>query len=205
MGEYILNNLNTDVDDDTPNCTNPPNKHRDTALLDSAASLSLLTPHAKAKLAAEQEPNKSLGTPNGALMETTKTLELLLPKWPAAARRAFLVPHITNNLIAVAELCDAGCGVYFLKHDGKVDYDGGEIVTRGWRDKHNRLWRIPITSEDGSRITPATNPDEYDPKDSIVFSAEVNAIYECKNTEQLIKYFHASLLQTLPILNPVKN
>lgn len=27
----------------------------------------------------------------------------------------------------------------------------------------------------------------------MVFSAEINAIYECKNQEQLIKYFHASL------------
>ena len=49
-------------------------------------------------------------------METTQTVELLLDKFPKAARKAYRVPHITNNLVAVSELCDAGCTVYFHKH-----------------------------------------------------------------------------------------
>ena len=151
-----------------------------------------MTNAAEAKTAKIQEPPKIMSQPDKAYMETTKTLELLLPKWPEKARRAFRCPKITNNLVAVCELTDAGCGVYFYKTGVDVDYEG-EIISRGWRDKFNRLWRIPLTSEGGGRITPPTNPEEYGPTNGIIFQAEVNAIYECENTEQLIKYFHAAL------------
>ena len=49
-----------------------------------------------------QEPIKTLSTANGGLMETTKTLKLLMPKWPVAARKAYLVMNTKNNLIAVS-------------------------------------------------------------------------------------------------------
>ena len=176
----------------SPTCNNPPHKNKNTALIDSAASISLLTNEADAKLATIQEPTKILSQPDGAQMETTKTLEMLMPKWPPAARKAFRTPKVTNNLVAVSELCDAGCGVYFQKTGVEVDYEG-EIITRGWRERFNRLWRIPITSEGDDRIIPTTDPKEVYPGDSIIFSAEVNAIYECENLEQLTKYFHAAL------------
>ena len=112
-------------------------------------------------------------------METTKTLELLMPKWPVAARKAYLVLNTKNNLVAVSKLADAGCGVYFHMTGVEIDYNG-EIVTRGWRETKNRLWRIPITSEGGSRITPATNPDEYNPKDSIIFRQKATPYMNAK-------------------------
>ena len=154
--------------------------------------MSLLTNEARAKEASIQEPQKILSQPDGAQMETTRTMELLLPKWPPTARLAFRTPKVTNNLVAVCELCDAGCGVYFTKIGVEVDYEG-KIISRGWRDRFNRLWRIPITSEGEGRIIPPTDPKEVDPRDSIIFTAEVNAIYECQNLDQLTQYFHASL------------
>ena len=154
-------------------------------------------------------------------MMTSETLELLLNKLPKKARKAFRCPNIRHNLIAVCELCDAGCIVMFRKHAVEVEYNG-EIILRGWRDKSTKLWRVPIvpetteinskygmlrssegaavprvapgSSEGGSpRIIPDTPYNEYDPKDGVIFHAEVNAIYECENKEQLIKYYHASL------------
>ena len=151
-----------------------------------------MTDKAEAKEAEVQEPQKILSQPDGAQMETTRTLELLLPKWPKKAQRAFRTPKVTNNLVAVCELCDAGCGVYFHRTGVEEDYDG-EIISRGWRDRFNRLWRIPITLEGGERIVSTTDTKEVVPRESIIFSAEVNVIYECKNTEQLTQYFHASL------------
>ena len=53
-------------------------------------------------------------------METTQTVELLLAKFPKAARRAFRIQSITHNLVAVSELCDAGCTVYFHKHGVEI-------------------------------------------------------------------------------------
>ena len=154
-----INNNNEIVNDtipkSTPGCTNPTNYKKATAFVDSAASLTLLQQEAIYKIAKVQESTKVLGTPNGSPMYTKKTIELLLPKLPPKARKGYTVPNITNNLVSVAELCDADCNVFFHKHGVEIDFDG-EIIGRGWRDRPSRLWRIPLTSEGGDRITPKT-------------------------------------------------
>ena len=192
-----MNNTSNKTDENIhtvpPGCTNPNQYETTTAFLDSAASLTLLGMKAVCKVAAVQERNKTLGTPKpGQTIQTVRTIELLLPKWPQKARRGFQVPNITNNLVSVAELADAQCGVYFHEHGVEIEYEG-EIIGRGWRDQKTRLWRVPLTSEGGHRIMPDTPPDEYDPKDGLIFNASVNSIYECENKEQLIQYYHASL------------
>eukprot|EP00957_Ditylum_brightwellii_P146365 11144156-Ditylum_brightwellii.AAC.1 len=48
-------------------------------------------------------------------MVTTQTLAVNLPKLPEEAKHAFRMPNITNNLLTVAELCDAECTVTFSK------------------------------------------------------------------------------------------
>ena len=128
-------------------------------------------------------------------METTQTVELLLDKFPKAAQKAYRVPHITNNPVAVSELCDTGRTVYFHKHGVEIEFEG-EVIGRGWRDKRTRLWRVPLTSEGGERLTPHTDPEEYDPSSGMVFQAEVNSIYERENKEQLTKYYNASQILT---------
>ena len=87
------------------------------------------------KIAEVQERNKTLGIPNRATMETTQTVELLLDKCSKAARKAYRVPHITTNLVAVSELYDTGYTVYFHKHGVQIEFKG-EVIGRGWRDKH---------------------------------------------------------------------
>ena len=91
------------------------------------------------KIAAVQEKSKTLGIPNGASMSTTQTVELLLPKLPLAARKAYRVPTIAYNLVAVSELCDAGCSVYFHKHEVEIEFKG-KVIGRGWRDKATGMW-----------------------------------------------------------------
>ena len=111
----------------TPGCTNPPDHKKSTAFLDLAASLTLLQTTAIYKIAAIQDRTKTLGTPNGNEMHTQKTIELLLPKLPQAARKGYTVPHLTNNLVSVAELCDVGCTVFFHKHGVDIDSEGVTI------------------------------------------------------------------------------
>ena len=53
--------------------------------------------------------------------------------------------------------------------------------------------RISLTSEGGDRLTPDTTPQECNDGDDIIVDASMNAIYECENKQQLIKYFHAAL------------
>ena len=122
----IVNNLNqTDKDNTntkTPGCTNPPHYQTTTAFIDSAATISQVGQIALCKIAAVQENSKILGTPNGASVSTTQTVELLLPKLPLAARKAYRVPNIAHNLVAVSELCDPDCSVYFHKHGVEIEF-----------------------------------------------------------------------------------
>ena len=153
---------------------------------------------AEAALAKIQEQNFALGTPSNGKIMTTQTLTLLLNKLPIAARRAFRVPDIPHNLIAAAELIDAGCSIHLHRHGFEINYEG-EVLYKGWRDIPTRLWRMDISRDDSNKITPDTDPSEYDGSKGMVMAAEatihwcINAIYQCENTEQLIKYYHASL------------
>eukprot|EP00957_Ditylum_brightwellii_P190956 14539971-Ditylum_brightwellii.AAC.1 len=56
------------------------------------------------------------------------------------------MPEILHNLVAVAELCEAGCTVTFTK-EGVEILHCGRTCDRGWRDVPIRLWRIPIVDK----------------------------------------------------------
>ena len=125
-------------------------------------------------------------------MKTTETLDLLLDKLPPIARTAHRCPGITNNLLAVSTLCNAGCSVLFLEHGVTVEFNG-EILLRGWRDQRNDLWRVPITSEgEGQSIIPPTPPADCNPSQGIIMKSLINSIYECDNTKEIIRYYHAA-------------
>ena len=110
-------------------------------------------------------------------MKTTETLDLLLDKLPPAAQTAHRCPGITNDILAVSTLCNAGCSVLFLEHGVTVEFNG-EIVLRGWRDQRNDLWRVPITSEgEGQSIIHPTPSSDYNPSQGIIIQSLLNSIY----------------------------
>ena len=117
-----------------------------------------------------QEPNLSLETPSNVPIHTTETLELPMKKLPQAAKRAYRVKEILHNIMAAAELCDAGCGAHLYKHDAEIEYEG-ETLYRGWRDKPLRLWLFNINPDDGNRQTPTLDENEYGPALEMVLSA----------------------------------
>ena len=126
---------------------------------------------------------------------TTETLELRLNKLPLKARRAFRVPPIPHNLVAVLELVDAGCSVHIHLWGFDIDCEG-EIIYKGWRGCGSRLFRMILENEGGNRLTLPPDPDEYDASSGTIYQTmnwSVNNIYECENKDQLIKYYHASL------------
>ena len=119
-------------------------------------------------------------------MFTTRTLHLLLSKLPKAAREAHAAPTITNNLLSVSVLCDAGCQVFFHEHGCEVTFNG-ETILRGWRDFITNMWRVSLIPDGGNNIiladdAPVPMPD---------FLA--NSIYECETTNQLIHFYHATM------------
>lgn len=140
----VTNNFINVCDKEPLGCDNPPHPNKSTAHVDCAVSVSCLGRLTKAAWAKIQEKKFGLGTPRkDARLMTTEILELLLNKLPPAAQRAFQVPDNEHNLIAAAELIDAGCRVYLHEHGCKIEYEG-EILYKGGRDPVNRLWRPNI-------------------------------------------------------------
>ena len=170
--------------------------NRETAYLDCDASFSILGRDAKCKISPTQLPNISLNTPSHVPITTTKTLELLLHKLPLQARKAFLVEDIPHNLVAVAELVDAGCSVHLYAWGFDIDLEG-ETLYKDWREgPQSRLFRMNLTDDKVGPCQPQADPTEWDQTsrtqcENLQFSA--SNIYECENKNQLLLYYHASL------------
>ena len=124
-------------------------------------------------------------------MFTTNTLELLLTKLPKAAREAHAAPTITNNLLSVSVLCDAGCEVYFHGQGCEITFNG-ETIVRGWRDLTTNMWRISLIPDGTNNIIPE---DDIHDQTSEVQTPQffANGIYECETTGQLITFYHATM------------
>ncbi|EED89749.1 predicted protein [Thalassiosira pseudonana CCMP1335] len=164
-------------------CANPPNLNT-TALLDTAANISLLANGAPSERANSQLTPKSVMQPKGDRLFTTETLLLLLNKVPLEAREAHRAPGITNNLLSASALADAGCELFFHQTGCEVSLNG-EIILRGWRDPDTRLWRVSLLADGSNSIVPA--------EQDIVQSPTVNGIYECENTGDLIQFYYATM------------
>ena len=111
--------------------------------------------------------------PAGTSFFTTGTLELLLSKLPKAAREAHRAP-VTNNLVSVSVLCDAGCEVLFHPAGCDITYNG-ETIIRGWRCMQSNMWRISLTDDGTNNII----PDDVSIEDQVEMpSFFANNIYE---------------------------
>ena len=121
-------------------------------------------------------------------MRTTHAVDLLLSKLPPHARMAHSLPGLTNNLLSVPVLCDAGCEVFFNATGCEVTLNG-DVILRGWRDPRHRLWRVRIV-DDGwtTNLKVAVDPDTPSPP-----AATANSLYDCDNTQQLTRFYHACL------------
>eukprot|EP00957_Ditylum_brightwellii_P002091 160830-Ditylum_brightwellii.AAC.1 len=61
-------------------------------------------------------------------MHTSKTLNLQLSSLPPEAKRGHQLKKLLHNLVAVAELCDAGCRVTFDPTEVLVSRDDKTLV-----------------------------------------------------------------------------
>ena len=150
---------------------------------------------AAADVAKIQKPNFALNTPSHVPIYTSKTLELRLRKLPKKAREVFLVNDVPHNLVDIATLVDAGCGVHMYYWGFEVDYNG-ETICKGWRELNSKLFKMSLVDDGTERVVAETDRSEYDGSNGLVMSViqwSVNSIYKCQNREQLVKYYHASL------------
>ena len=203
----------------SPGCANPPNLNN-TAFIDTAANLNLLSESAPANEASTQLPSKSILQPSGAKMSTTATLQMLLNKLPPDAREAHRTPGLLHNLVAASKLVDAGCELYFHKTGCDITRNG-ELILRGWRDEATRMWRMSLLPDGGNNIIPDdSHIVAHDHNGDLHLGNSMHAtadaapltqllshlhdaddgviplcynIYECENTNQLINFYHATM------------
>ena len=57
---------------------------------------------------------------------------------------------------------------------------------RGWRDPETRLWHVSLIPDDGNNIVPSDQMQAQP-------HPQVNSIYKCKNTSQLINFYYATI------------
>ena len=148
----------------------------ETALLDSAASLTLVKTGKLGQLTKTTHQPKLITIPDGTKMKTTAELALEMPRLPLGARKAHVMPGLVHNLLALPQLCDKGCIVTFTKDDVEAKLNS-EIVLRGWRDMSTNLWRVPI-KQDAHTVS--------------------NILYDCANQEQLSHFYHACCFSLVP-------
>ncbi|KAL7475163.1 hypothetical protein ACHAW6_001087, partial [Cyclotella cf. meneghiniana] len=164
----------------TPGCANPSNLNT-TTLLDTAANISLLTLNALVLQDATTLPMKSIMQLSRDILSMSGNATISLPKLPQSAKQAYRRSGLTNNLLSMAILADAGCDVFFFQQTGyEVSYNGDIIL--------QRLWQVPIQSDRGNIVHCNV---------SIVLSTaptpQANSIYECENTSQFINFYYATM------------
>ena len=86
-----------------PGCVNPENLD-ETALIDTAASITLLTLKAPTPTTANANVQISIIQPGGNKMVTSHAVNLLLRKLPTNAKNGHRLPGLVNNLLSVATL-----------------------------------------------------------------------------------------------------
>eukprot|EP00957_Ditylum_brightwellii_P084402 6418395-Ditylum_brightwellii.AAC.1 len=103
-----------------------------------------------------------------------------------------------HNLVAVAALCDSGCRVLFDPEEVKVTKDGRQIIS-GQRDFKICLLCIPIIDmvaklpQEVTEQRPHANVAvQLNTKDYMAHM--VNSVYDCNAQEQLIKFYHETML-----------
>ncbi|KAL7480030.1 hypothetical protein ACHAW6_005742 [Cyclotella cf. meneghiniana] len=155
-----------------PGCANPPNLNT-TTLIDTVSNITSLATSAPSDQATLQLQPKSVMQPQGDRLMMTETLLLLFNKLPPMAREAHLAPGISHDLVSAATLADAGCKLFFHKTGCEISLHE-EIILQG-----------------GNKVIP---PDHNVAQLALAqHSPQVNSIYECKNTSQLINFYCATM------------
>eukprot|EP00957_Ditylum_brightwellii_P036377 2754426-Ditylum_brightwellii.AAC.1 len=120
------------------------------------------------------------------------------------ARRWHQFKKLLHNLVAVAELCDAGCHMTFDPTEVMVSRDNKTLV-QGWRDSNTKLWRIPIvdkepTSTEHTQLLNAACATQEEYGNAAVQLVTdnytmhmANSVYDCSTQEQLIKFYHSTM------------
>jgi hypothetical protein len=130
--------------------------------------------------------------PMGDTITSMHTATLNMPSLPQASRPAHILPGLAqHSLLSVKQICDSGCSVTFTASYVTVT-NGGSTILTGKRDKHSRLWSVPINP------TPQLNGRQ---------KHAAHNVYEQKSIRDTITYLHAGcfILVTDTWLKSIQN
>jgi hypothetical protein len=115
--------------------------------------------------------------PNGAIMESSHTADLDIPKLNAAASKAHVSPGMAHHsLLSVGQLCDEGYIITFQQDTVTICNSENSKLLSGPRDVITGLWRINLKQTNKHIPHPIANN-----------------VYELRNTGTLVHYLHKAL------------
>ncbi len=116
------------------------------AILNSGATSHFLTTNAPAtNICAATVPLVACLL-NGERVQSTHTCTLDLPKLPATARNAHIIPGLaSHSLLSIVTMCNAGCTITFTKIGCSIVYHGRTVIC-GHKCTRTGLWMIPLHS-----------------------------------------------------------
>ena len=87
----------------------------------------------------------SVQLPNGEIIHSTANAQLpLSPELSKCAKQALILPKLSSsNLVSVGQLCDDGCEIILNKYE-LTAIKNNKVIVKGYRNKHDGLWDIPI-------------------------------------------------------------
>jgi hypothetical protein len=146
----------------------------DTAILNSGCTRFFLSATAPCSNKQEAHVLLSVNMPNGTMIQSSHTCDLLLADLPPQARKAHILPGLVHNsLILVGQLCDNGCNITFTQEQVTV-LKNGKCVMYGSRDPRSCLWRVDLKHR-------------FETK-----QVQCNHAHDSINQKDLINYLHAA-------------
>jgi hypothetical protein len=92
--------------------------------------------------------------PNGAIMYSTHTAEIIVPHFLRAARICHIVPGLsTYSLISIGQLCDAHYAVLFLTDTVSIGFKN-TVIMQGARARATGLWHLNLSHPSPLHGTP---------------------------------------------------
>ncbi len=110
-----------------------------------------------------------------------------LPKLPAAARLAHIIPGLaTHSLISTTKLCNAGCEVKFTKIGCFVTYNGRTVLC-GRKCTRTGLWMVPLS--ESTPTLPTNETSNY----LSHYNEMASNLQTCNTKAELAQYIHQCL------------
>jgi hypothetical protein len=112
--------------------------------------------------------------PNGAILHSSQTCNLLLTDLPPQARQAHILPGLAHNsLILVGQLYDKYCSITFTQDQVTVSKNGKHLMY-GAQDPKSSLWRANLKQKFETE------------------NVQCNHAHDNDNRKKLINYLHAA-------------